>query len=45
MAGCADGEELYSLAILFREEGLFDRTMFYATEINRRALAGRGRHL
>ncbi|MEE2860481.1 MAG: CheR family methyltransferase [Paracoccus sp. (in: a-proteobacteria)] len=38
VAGCADGEELYSLAILFREEGLFDRTMFYATEINRRAL-------
>ena len=39
VAGCADGEELYSLAILFREEGLFDRTMFYATKINRRALA------
>jgi chemotaxis protein methyltransferase CheR len=39
VAGCADGEELYSLAILFKEEGLFDRTLFYATEINRRALA------
>lgn len=39
VAGCADGEELYSLAILFREEGLFDRTLFYATEINHRALA------
>lgn len=39
VAGCADGEELYSLAILFREEGLFDRTLFYATEINRRALS------
>ncbi|RWR29876.1 protein-glutamate O-methyltransferase CheR [Sinirhodobacter populi] len=39
VAGCANGEELYSLAILFREEGLFDRTLFYATEINRRALA------
>lgn len=38
VAGCADGEELYSLAILFHEEGLFDRTLFYATEINRRAL-------
>lgn len=38
VAGCADGEELYSLAILFREEGLFERTLFYATEINRRAL-------
>lgn len=39
VAGCSDGEEVYSLAILFREEGLFDRTMFYATEINQRALA------
>ncbi|WP_134679186.1 CheR family methyltransferase [Paracoccus ravus] len=39
VAGCANGEELYSMAILFREEGLLDRTIFYATEINRRALA------
>ncbi|RJK96688.1 protein-glutamate O-methyltransferase CheR [Paracoccus aestuarii] len=39
VAGCADGEELYSLAILFDEAGLFDRTLFYATEINPRALA------
>jgi chemotaxis protein methyltransferase CheR len=39
VAGCADGEELYSLAILFREEGLLERTVFYATEINPRALA------
>ena len=39
IAGCADGEELYSLAILFHEEGLLDRVLFYATEINRRALA------
>ncbi|MTH61865.1 CheR family methyltransferase [Paracoccus litorisediminis] len=39
VAGCANGEELYSLAILFHEEGLLDRTVFYATEINRRALA------
>lgn len=38
VAGCANGEELYSLAILFHEEGLFERTLFYATEINRRAL-------
>lgn len=38
VAGCANGEELYSLAILLREEGLLDRTIFYATEINRRAL-------
>lgn len=40
--GCADGEELYSLAILFAEEGLLERTMFYATEINRRALTKAG---
>ncbi|WP_421988443.1 CheR family methyltransferase [Roseococcus sp.] len=36
--GCADGEELYSLAILFREEGLDERTIFYATDINAGAL-------
>lgn len=42
VAGCANGEELYSLAILFAEEGLLDRTIFYATEINRRALAKAG---
>lgn len=38
IAGCSAGEELYSLAILFKEEGLFDRTMFYATDINPMAL-------
>ncbi|HEX3882608.1 MAG TPA: CheR family methyltransferase [Stellaceae bacterium] len=39
VAGCGEGEELYSLAVLFREEGLESRTMFYATEINPRALS------
>ena len=39
VAGCSTGEELYSLAILFREEGLERRTMFYATDINTDALA------
>lgn len=39
VAGCSEGEELYSLAILFREEGLEARTIFYATEINQSALA------
>lgn len=34
VAGCSTGEEVYSLAILFREEGLYDRTLFYATDIN-----------
>ena len=38
VAGCSHGEELHSLAILFREEGLEQRTMFYATEITRGAL-------
>jgi len=38
VAGCAGGEELYSLMILFREEGLEDRTLFYGTDINPAAL-------
>lgn len=38
IAGSSTGEEVYSLAILFREEGLFDRTLFYATDINHDAL-------
>lgn len=38
VAGCSTGEELYSLVILFREEGLEDRTIFYATDINPEAL-------
>lgn len=39
VAGCSAGEELYSLVILFREEGLEQRTIFYATDINQDALA------
>ena len=38
VAGCSAGEELYALAILFREEGLESRTLFYATDINTDAL-------
>ena len=38
IAGCSSGEELYSFAILMKEEGLFDRTIFYATDINPDAL-------
>ena len=33
-AGCSTGEETYSMAILLREEGLYDRTRIYATDIN-----------
>ncbi|HKI33969.1 MAG TPA: protein-glutamate O-methyltransferase CheR [Gemmataceae bacterium] len=38
-AGCASGEEAYSLAILFAEEGFADRTYLLATDISRAALA------
>jgi chemotaxis protein methyltransferase CheR len=38
IAGCSSGEELYSLVILFREEQLESRTIFYATDINPDAL-------
>ncbi|WP_247429169.1 CheR family methyltransferase [Bradyrhizobium sp. 44] len=38
IAGCSNGEELYSFAILFCEEGLLERTLFYATDINEDAL-------
>ncbi|CAN5709181.1 chemotaxis protein CheR [soil metagenome] len=39
VAGCSTGEEVYSLAILLREEGLLARTLIYATDINTDALA------
>ncbi|MGY4828932.1 CheR family methyltransferase [Sphaerotilaceae bacterium SBD11-9] len=38
VAGCSAGEEVYSLAILLREEGLLERTLIYATDINSQAL-------
>jgi chemotaxis protein methyltransferase CheR len=33
-AGCATGEEVYSMAILLEEEGLNERSRIYATDIN-----------
>jgi chemotaxis protein methyltransferase CheR len=37
-AGCATGEEVYSMAILLEEEGLLERTQLYATDVNAKAL-------
>lgn len=33
-AGCSTGEEVYSIAILLYEEGLYHRSRLYATDIN-----------
>jgi len=38
VAGCATGEEAYSLAIVLHEEGLLDRALIYATDINPNSL-------
>ncbi|MEO5374870.1 MAG: protein-glutamate O-methyltransferase CheR [Alphaproteobacteria bacterium] len=38
-AGCATGEEVYSLAILLREEGLYEQARIYATDLNADSLA------
>ncbi|MCP5005714.1 MAG: protein-glutamate O-methyltransferase CheR, partial [Planctomycetes bacterium] len=37
-AGCATGEEVYSMAILLKEEGLLKRTRIYATDYNNYSL-------
>jgi len=39
VAGCATGEEAYSLAILLEEEGLGERCRIYATDIDPQVLA------
>ncbi len=38
LAGVSMGEEVYSLAILLREEGVYDRCRIYATDINEAVL-------
>jgi chemotaxis protein methyltransferase CheR len=37
-AGCATGEEVYSLALLLHEEGFLDRARIYATDFNKHSL-------
>jgi chemotaxis protein methyltransferase CheR len=38
VAGCSTGEEAWSMAILLKEEGLLERSLIYATDINPAAL-------
>jgi chemotaxis protein methyltransferase CheR len=37
--GCSTGEEVYSMAILLHEEGLYDKCRIYATDMNANVLA------
>jgi len=37
-AGCSTGEEVYSLAILLKKQGLLNRAFVYGTDINSKAL-------
>ncbi|SHJ97634.1 CheR family methyltransferase [Paramaledivibacter caminithermalis] len=37
-AGCSTGEEVYSMAILLKEEGLYEKALIYATDFNNTVL-------
>lgn len=37
-AGCSTGEEVYSMAILLQEEGLYRKSLIYATDISHEVL-------
>jgi chemotaxis protein methyltransferase CheR len=39
LAGCAGGEEAYSIAIVLLEAGLYERAQIYATDLSARAIA------
>lgn len=39
-AGCSSGQEVYSVAILLEEEGVYDRCRIYATDLNEAVLGG-----
>jgi chemotaxis protein methyltransferase CheR len=38
IAGCATGEEVYSMAIILKEAGLLNRSIIYATDINQNSI-------
>lgn len=38
VAGCATGEEVYSIAIILHEAGLLERSLIYATDLNQKSI-------